>query len=676
MSHRVELATTLSPHTLSDFQNSQVLYRQAAKSRLQQLTPGTEEHRQLQNALLRTTGIVEIHLPTTLYRVDTCSEDCRLLGGFGSSEHVAIGAAVKLKGLPENTPLLSKGTSRIQFQHIVALAGDFYGIVGAAISLLGGTDAEKTERFKQAFNTLAEANNDQLQGVVLEINQECSAVQHASLPHHCYSSQMLEKNKAIKKLKHDIDDLLIDNSDHFSTNAEDAYRIGHAYALSVAKIAGKRKDLEGLKFAYALDGFACHFLTDLFAAGHVRNQRGPLESFLINQLGFSPSKAKLLAGILTGAQHEKDGNEGLNVANKKGEHWRAYGDGCYFTPKNKDNKEKAVAATQQSVDEIYNAYVNADSPEPFQSIVDQFIPHVTPVNPLPLYSIEGASLFLPPCKIPITTQLGYLTKCIPQALRYLPEKYIQGFTIPEIELHPVIDKVILPIVERLTGAVWHVIGLATYSQVKQEAQRLNEKMDEMADALMATYDKTVEILTQLQQLKSQVNQLVRNNLFQEIREPMQTIRDIVHQNKIHPGALSEMQQIEAEKQLWAAYIRMSRVLSEGTTDNKNVLAAYREMLTSSETIKGDSEIEIAVTLWFRQMLDYQAKAFSLYEALQVKREGYKEEIRTLASQFESQLIQQLEINEKHINKSLISESQSYIALQLEISKTKRSAFAS
>lgn len=163
---------------------------------------------------------------------------------------------------------------------------------------------------------------------------------------------MMERHAAIKKIKKDVDALLIDNSDHFSENAQDAYRIGHALAMKMALDAGKRKNSAGesdnpeeLKLAYAVEAYACHFLTDLFAAGHIRNQRGALESFLVDQLEFSSKSAKKLAAILTGAQHEKDGNDGLDVSNQEGNFWRAYGDGCFFIPKNKPNKDKAIAAT-------------------------------------------------------------------------------------------------------------------------------------------------------------------------------------------------------------------------------------------------------------------------------------------------------------------------------------------
>ena len=134
------------------FQSNFTLTRREAKERLHNLIPGTEEYSKLQSALLRTAEIVDISLPSSNYRVDTHREH-RLLGGFGSSEHFAIGEAVILKGLPENAPLLIKGSTFVRFQHIVALAGDFYGVPNQPVSLPGGSDEEKTQRFMTAYRT-------------------------------------------------------------------------------------------------------------------------------------------------------------------------------------------------------------------------------------------------------------------------------------------------------------------------------------------------------------------------------------------------------------------------------------------------------------------------------------------------------------------------------------------
>uniref|UniRef100_UPI001D042978 hypothetical protein n=1 Tax=Candidatus Protochlamydia sp. W-9 TaxID=1785087 RepID=UPI001D042978 len=681
------VAPTPNLHWENIFQGSPILGRQEAQSRLRNLIPNTEEHSKLQAALIKTAGIVEISLSNMNYKVDTCPKNHLVVGGFGSAEHVAIGEAVQLKGLPKDVPLLTKGVTPIRFQHIVALAGDFYGVAGQAISLPGGTDEEKTERFIKAFDTLAQASNDEIRKILLEIDQECTAVTHSSLPHHCYSNQMIEKNNAIKKIKNDIDELLIDNSDHFSSNAQDAYRIGHALALIEARDAGERQDIEGLKRAYALDAFACHFLTDLFASGHIRNQRGELEVFLISQLKFPKDMAKKLAGILTGAQHEKDGHEGLNVANQRGDRWRAYGDGNFFSPKNVENKEKVITATQQSVDEIYAAYLHPDSS--LTSRVDELIPYVTPFNPPPLYSVEetheGTQLFLHKGsdKIEIKTRKDYLYKCLcGAALGYLPENYINGFIKGFITSHialfgiktpPVFNKVIIPQIQRLTGSAWSMVGIATYHQIQQQSEQLNAKVDELADTAKAMYDNSVKIMEQLHKFNAQLSQLSWTSLFQEIKGSIASIQDIRHQHKLYKATLTEGQLDEAERKLWEVHIRMSRVFSESNADGMKLLSAYETMLQEISPM-GPFEIKIAVTLWFRQMLDYQVQAFCMYGILQARKNGDMENQSLLQSQvlaFETSLFRQIEASKDHIDEELIYEHPSYITLQLEKSKTKR-----
>jgi len=73
------------------------------------------------------------------------------------------------------------------------------------------------------------------------------------------------------------------NHDHFLPHAKDAYLAGLQLAISKAREAGKvreacinsrgedeDKQIKLLHEAFSLDAFACHFLTDSFASGHIR----------------------------------------------------------------------------------------------------------------------------------------------------------------------------------------------------------------------------------------------------------------------------------------------------------------------------------------------------------------------------------------------------------------------
>ena len=647
-----------------------VLNRNEAQAKLQTLVPGTEEHSKLQDVLIRTSGIVEVSLTTVSYKVDTASTGCALIGGFGASEHVAIGKSITLQGLPKDTPLLLKDHRPVQFQHIVALAGDFYAIYDKAISLPGGSLEVKTARFKEAFNTLVEAKATEINGVIAEIELECSAVHHSSLPHHCYSFHMISVNNAIKAIKDDIEKLLVDNSDHFSINAIDAYTTGHTLARQIARESGRLNSIEGLKHAYAIDAFACHFLTDLFAAGHIRNQRGELELFLINQLHFEPTWAKPLAGVLTGAQHEQDGNAGLNVENKIGEQWRAYGDGRFFSPENEENRKRVVQATQKSVDEVYSAFCQPNSEEP--SVVLQLIPQPIEFNPMPLYTVENHSLFLyeGSKKIAITSKIEYLTKGLSQALRYLPQDYIDGFLssyVPALNV-PILDKFLVPQVERLTGAVWHMVGLATYHQVRQESRQLNAKIDELADIANATYNNSLSILKSLDRIDIKIDALLWNDIGQLWKKPILRIQGIANLFKVHGVTLDYS--VSYEKTLLKAQSALSNVFKQPTlVQNQTMLEAYKQVILKQKKTSPE-EVSIILTHWFREMLEYEVLAFNLYANCIIRRDYSKsQDLKLQLERFQVDLIDQITFNASNIDVVLINESREYIKLQHEKKKT-------
>lgn len=141
------------------------------------------------------------------------------------------------------------------------------------------------------------------------------------------------------------------NYDHFGNNAVKSYITGHTLAL---EYASKATNVEGLKYAYFIEGYADHFLTDLFATGHSRIPRVEIVNYCAN-LGQGP------ASFLTKLMHDQDGTTGLTLVNGKGETWFGTGDENFYTPANKDNKVRALSVVQQSVDQIYNAYVSKNA---------------------------------------------------------------------------------------------------------------------------------------------------------------------------------------------------------------------------------------------------------------------------------------------------------------------------
>jgi len=99
--------------------------------------------------------------------------------------------------------------------------------------------------------------------------------------------------------------------------------------------------------AYIAEACAAHFLTDLFAAGHMRSPRYEMRAFCS-----APN-----AGMTTNVMHDEDNFNGLLVANKKGFKWWAFGDMVYFDARNAQNRWMEAKTLQVSVDEVYAAFI-------------------------------------------------------------------------------------------------------------------------------------------------------------------------------------------------------------------------------------------------------------------------------------------------------------------------------
>lgn len=146
-------------------------------------------------------------------------------------------------------------------------------------------------------------------------------------------------------------------TDHFAgfdDCAWTAYHAGHQVALATALQAHNEENPETksqlLVLAYAMNGYACHYLSDRFAAGHLRPPFKEIEKALGAAEG-------LVAGILTNAMHDEDNKYGLHVTNKRGDKWIAYGDKRYSDNVNATNRMMIQEALQRSSDEIKDAFL-------------------------------------------------------------------------------------------------------------------------------------------------------------------------------------------------------------------------------------------------------------------------------------------------------------------------------
>jgi hypothetical protein len=139
------------------------------------------------------------------------------------------------------------------------------------------------------------------------------------------------------------------NFDHFGVDAMTCYRVGHILAQEMAIQAKKNNQPEDLKLAYAINAFADHFLTDLFAAGHMRTPRRQLSEYLY---GFD-----VAAGFCSKLMHDEDNKFGLWVENARGDRWVAFGDARFRDRCSTANRIVMKKAIQQSMDDVWSAYV-------------------------------------------------------------------------------------------------------------------------------------------------------------------------------------------------------------------------------------------------------------------------------------------------------------------------------
>jgi hypothetical protein len=221
---------------------------------------------------------------------------------------------------------LPVGSHRLTFGEIVALAGDFYADFDAAARTafdwawpeipavregrrvsLAEDDPVQMARLQELirrepsegglFQQLLVGTRDALAGYALK---RCGILAAYNFCHFARPGREAADNPALR-----------------------AYRAYHARALAQARAASQDSGPAGqasLRAALAVDAFGCHFLTDLFASGHLRVPRRLLQEH---------------AGLLLGGQrshrmHQEDNARGLWVTTREASAprvvWHASGD--------------------------------------------------------------------------------------------------------------------------------------------------------------------------------------------------------------------------------------------------------------------------------------------------------------------------------------------------------------
>jgi hypothetical protein len=286
------------------------------------------------------------------------------------------------------------GGAEVTYADTIALAGDFFGQPGTPISD-GNNLAQQQANFRASFNTLDTASPSYVQGILSLINTQAAqvaALAAGSTASDRYSQAYTEANSGkywdawyngatgganpyditnLQNLTGPLEGMYTrlagTNWDHFGQHAVNAYTAGHSVALQQAQTAWQNNDQNGLLRAYIIDAFACHFLSDLFATGHLRTPRKALHASI------SPFP-DLLAQIM----HDEDNYNGMKVQSTvHPEGWLAYGDKRMEDTVNATNVSYAGDALQASADEIYAVWTSGVTPVSTSYTALNYIPNLT-----------------------------------------------------------------------------------------------------------------------------------------------------------------------------------------------------------------------------------------------------------------------------------------------------------
>eukprot|EP00928_Gymnodinium_smaydae_P070000 TRINITY_DN5394_c2_g1_i1.p1 TRINITY_DN5394_c2_g1~~TRINITY_DN5394_c2_g1_i1.p1 ORF type:complete len:642 (-),score=90.72 TRINITY_DN5394_c2_g1_i1:408-2333(-) len=178
--------------------------------------------------------------------------------------------------------------------------------------------------------------------------------------------------EAMTSAKGTYSDLAFNNYNHFGVLAEREYMNAHKLAVQKAFLAGREfhenAGSVSLRHAYSIEALGQHYLTDLFAAGHVRVPRWQLKYICGDDkveglTGNSPSTETKLpggvptAGFLSKMHHDEDG--AIGVALEIGDEvWWAFGDGTYFFPFSKKNQDNMLEQMENAMTSVLQAYVD------------------------------------------------------------------------------------------------------------------------------------------------------------------------------------------------------------------------------------------------------------------------------------------------------------------------------
>jgi hypothetical protein len=287
---------------------------------------------------------------------------------------------------------------RLRYGEAISLFGDFYGIPGVRLG-----DGE--DFFLGVWSTFAHGDAREMcnildamakeRAVVVEAQDQGASVADAyaragnelngdynrATGGGSFVSSLFPQGRFLK--------LASVNFDHFGADAMAAYRAGHAAACHAARAAAAEPDdaarRRGLERAYLMNACADHFLTDLFASGHLRVPRRAL-----HERGW----IDLVGDLLAKCMHDEDNRRGLAVRNARGDAWQAFGDQRFHADEHAEGRALAREAVAISAAEVWAAFDTGAEPAfgALRIVPDLGDALTNAANHAPLFILDGGVL--------------------------------------------------------------------------------------------------------------------------------------------------------------------------------------------------------------------------------------------------------------------------------------------
>jgi hypothetical protein len=351
---------------------------------------------------------------------------------FDSAEHSFIGNDILLNYPPfttvpaSQTPFTLPNGLKLTFGQIVSLGGDFFGDIDSNGDVHEISDGPNPQVFMASFDALATAPGavQEVPKILAVMQQEITALNHAvttgQQPSTAYDDLDVDGQYNVatgggssvsdKYPFGPYIELASVNWDHFGQNAITAYNAGHAAAIQQAitakSAAAGTAQTTALNLAYAMDAFACHFLSDLFASGHMRTPRKDL---------YEDGTPSYAGSYCARYMHNEDNYFGLLVKNNPvhqtvaSRSWQAFGDAKLFDTNDYTNLSYVTGAVQQSAREIYGAMINGHAPSYYGALdyvvnLSQFNNVNDTTNSAALFYYQGSTGY---CREELSDETNY-----------------------------------------------------------------------------------------------------------------------------------------------------------------------------------------------------------------------------------------------------------------------------